>query len=290
MRVIPSEVQDKLDTGLSTFACCWKLTRSDGVQMYFTNFHEDIVLGGNTYESNTAVVPSTLKQTNSSSIDNMTISGILRSVKITVKDILAERYDFAEIEFFLVDYKNLEAGPFASIIGHFGEIQSKGNQFETELRLLSQRFTQKITEVTSRDCRVNIFGDPVRCQFDVDSVTFSSSVGSGSVPTRSTFRGTGTNVTGKPDKYFARGKLVWTSGDNSGIVCDVKAFTTGTGEIELQREMRYDIVVGDTFTISAGCDRRFETCRDKWNNVENFQGEPGMRGWDYMVRSATQDD
>jgi uncharacterized phage protein (TIGR02218 family) len=168
-------------------------------------------------------------------------------------------------------------------VGSFGEIQAKGHQFETELRLLIQRLAQKVVEVTSRDCRVNEFGD-ARCGFNAASVTWNSAVSSAITPTRSLFRGTGINVTSKPTGYFARGKLVWTTGDNVGIECDIKASTTGTGEIELQKEMRYDIKVGDRFTITAGCDRRFETCRDKFGNVINYQGEPHIRGTDYMVR------
>lgn len=288
LRTIPIAVQAKLDDGLSTFACCWKLTRKDGTIMRFTNFHDDLIVSGETYKANTAIVPSTLKQTNSVSIDNLTISGILRSVDITVQDILAERYDFAQVEFFLVDYKNLAAGPFARCAGSFGEIQAKNLGFETELRLLVQKLTQKVVEVTSRDCRVMEFGDS-RCGFNAASVTWTSTVSNATVPTRSVFRGTGTNITGKSTGYFANGKLVWTSGNNIGLKCDVKFSTTGTGEIELQKSLRYDIQVGDQFTITAGCDRRFETCRDKFNNVANYQGEPHIRGTDYMVRTVIQD-
>jgi uncharacterized phage protein (TIGR02218 family) len=288
MRLLPMAVQTKLDGGLSTFACCWKLTRKDEVVMRFTNFHDDLVVSGQIYKANTAIIPSTLKQTNTTSVDNMTVSGILSSVDITVRDILAERYDFAEIEFFLVDYKNLAAGPFTSAIGSFGEIQAKGHSFETELRLLIQRLVQKVVEVTSRDCRVTEFGDS-RCQFNAASVTWSSTVSSATTPTRSLFQATGTNVTAKSTGYFARGKLTWITGDNAGINCDVKASTNGTGEIELQKQLRYDVQIGDQFTITAGCDRRFETCRDKFNNVLNYQGEPHIRGTDYMVRSVVRD-
>lgn len=288
LRTIPASVQSKLDSGVSTFACCWKLTRQDGVVMRFTNFHSDLIVGGNTFKANTAIVPSTLKQTNTPGIDNMTVSGIMSSVDITVKDILSGRYDFASVELSIVDYLDTEEGFFATISGSFGEIQSKNKEFETELRTLIQRLTQKIVEVTTRDCRVIEFGDE-RCQYNANSVTWNSSVSGSMSPTRYSFRGSGSDVTGKPDKYFSRGKLIWTSGDNEGIKSEVKDFTGGTGLIELQRELKYDIQVGDEFTITAGCDRRFETCRDKFNNVINYQGEPFIRGTDYMIRTVVRD-
>lgn len=255
--------------------------------MYFTNFHEDLLVDGDTYLANTAIVPSTLKQTDTITTDNLTVSGILSSVEITVKDILGGRYDFASVRFFIVDYLDLASGPFAEVSGTFGEIQAKGNSFETELRLLIQQLLQKVVEVTTRDCRVHEFAD-ARCALNVATYTFTSSVGASPAPTRYSFMGTGTDITGKVDHYFRRGKLTWTSGDNIGIICDVKESTTGTGLLELQRELRYDVQIGDTFEVVAGCDRRFETCRDKFSNVVNYQGEPHIRGTDYMVRAVVQ--
>jgi hypothetical protein len=32
--------------------------------------------------------------------------------------------------------------------------------------------------------------------------------------------------------------------------------------------------VGDAFVATRGCDRQFSTCRDVFNNVKNFRGEP----------------
>jgi uncharacterized phage protein (TIGR02218 family) len=46
------------------------------------------------------------------------------------------------------------------------------------------------------------------------------------------------------------------------------------------------IEAGDTFTVSAGCDKRFETCREKFANALNFRGFPHMPGNDFVAGYA----
>ena len=40
---------------------------------------------------------------------------------------------------------------------------------------------------------------------------------------------------------------------------------------------------GDTFTVTAGCDKRFATCRDRFDNAVNFRGFPHIPGNDFVV-------
>jgi hypothetical protein len=41
----------------------------------------------------------------------------------------------------------------------------------------------------------------------------------------------------------------------------------------------YD-VTGDSYTMTEGCIRSLTMCRDRFNNVVNFNGEPWLRGPD----------
>ncbi|NCB04172.1 MAG: hypothetical protein EOM69_01445, partial [Clostridia bacterium] len=38
------------------------------------------------------------------------------------------------------------------------------------------------------------------------------------------------------------------------------------------------IAVGDDFTVTAGCDKRAETCSGKFSNIANFRGFPHIPG------------
>ena len=58
--------------------------------------------------------------------------------------------------------------------------------------------------------------------------------------------------------------------------------------MELWQAMAEPIVVGDAFTISAGCDKRFSTCRDRFDNAVNFRGFPHMPGNDFALSYPVQ--
>ncbi|MBP0714808.1 DUF2163 domain-containing protein [Burkholderia sola] len=83
--------------------------------------------------------------------------------------------------------------------------------------------------------------------------------------------------------YFAYGNVTWTSGANIGLSGPVK--TSAVGSVTLGMPMPNPIQVGDTYTIVAGCDKQFGTCRDRYNNVVHFRGEPYVPGPDTILRA-----
>jgi uncharacterized phage protein (TIGR02218 family) len=85
------------------------------------------------------------------------------------------------------------------------------------------------------------------------------------------------------DGWFAGGVLTWETGSNAGRSIEVKAWTQSTGQIELFLPMGYAIQVGDVFRIHPGCDKRLDTCIDRFANVLNFRGEPYVPGQDALM-------
>jgi uncharacterized phage protein (TIGR02218 family) len=76
--------------------------------------------------------------------------------------------------------------------------------------------------------------------------------------------------------------LTWTSGANAGLKAHVKT-QTQSGVISLWLPAGAAIDIGDAFTVTAGCDKRFDTCRSKFSNASNFRGFPFMPGNDFAV-------
>ena len=56
------------------------------------------------------------------------------------------------------------------------------------------------------------------------------------------------------------------------------------------RRWRGDIAAGDTFTVTAGCDKLFSTCQAKFANAVNFRGFPHMPGNDFVLSYARAGD
>jgi len=40
--------------------------------------------------------------------------------------------------------------------------------------------------------------------------------------------------------------------------------------------------------VTAGCDKRFDTCRNRFNNAVNFRGFPHIPGNDFVIRYAVE--
>lgn len=93
----------------------------------------------------------------------------------------------------------------------------------------------------------------------------------------------------RPSGFFNAGSLTFTSGANSGRRIEVLRHVRNEfgDHVELWQPMVAEILPGDGFTISAGCDKHFETCRDRFANIANFRGFPHMPGNDFALSYPT---
>jgi uncharacterized phage protein (TIGR02218 family) len=92
------------------------------------------------------------------------------------------------------------------------------------------------------------------------------------------------------DGWFTNGKLTFTSGANNGRSMEVKRHGVSSlgVSIELWQPMSETIAVADAFSIAAGSDKQFQTCKTKLDNAANFRGFPYMPGNDAIVSVASQ--
>ena len=58
------------------------------------------------------------------------------------------------------------------------------------------------------------------------------------------------------------------------------------GNISLALPMPFDVLIGNSYSMHAGCDKNFETCINKFSNAVNFRGEPHVPGLDKMLETA----
>jgi len=82
--------------------------------------------------------------------------------------------------------------------------------------------------------------------------------------------------------YFDYGLITMTSGASAGLSMEVKAYSPGT--ITLQLQLPHGAGAGDTYTMIAGCGKRFyEDCVARFDNGPNFRGEPHVPGMDRLM-------
>lgn len=282
MRSIPPALQARLNSGVTTLAQVWKLTRRDGVIAGFTDHDCDLVIGGVTYRAGTGLAASEATSRFDLSVDGGDIAGALDDDILTDADLAAGRYDAAQVETWLVDWSDTSLRVLTAR-GTLGEVKREGSAFIAELRglaaLLSQESGRLYTARCSADlgdgkCRINLAGwQGTGAVEALEGVSMFSASGLGAFA----------------DDLFTAGRLTWTSGGNAGLAMEVKQHRVTPGHVRLSlwQAMAEPIAIGDAFTVTAGCDKTLATCRDRFGNVDNFRGFPDIPGNDFVMSYPT---
>ena len=284
MRSIPTALQDKLDAGVTTLCRCWLIMRNDGLTQGFTDHDEDVALGAVICRAGTGLSGSEAVQTFGLAVDGSELSGALADDSLNEDDLAAGRYDAAAVELWLVDWSE----PSLSVLlakGTLGEVKREGNAFTAEVRGLTDRLAQDTGRLYTTTCSADL-GDS-RCKIDLTNAAYRGSGAVAVVSATSTFTASG--LDGFDDGWFTAGKLTFTSGANAGLAVEVKNHGKGVAvTFDLWQAMPQPIAAGDAFTVTAGCDKRFQTCHDKFNNVVNFRGFPHIPGNDFVISYPVQ--
>lgn len=279
MRAILPALQAKLDGGVTTFCRCWIIRRNDGVELGFTDHDQDMRLGDVTCIAGSGLTGSEATQKLGLAVDTSEIAGALADEALNERDLAAGRYDGAAVETWLTDWSE----PRLRVLlakGTVGEVRREGAAFTAEIRGLSERLSQQSGRLYTPACSADL-GD-ARCQIDLINPLFR---GAGKVTSSgSTSTLTASGLDNFEDGWFTAGKLTFTSGANAGLCVEVKRHQkTATVSLSLWQPMPEPIILDDEFIVTAGCDKRFQTCHDRFNNVVNFRGFPHIPGNDFVV-------
>jgi uncharacterized phage protein (TIGR02218 family) len=261
---------------VTELATCWTITRRDAVVLGFTDHPTDLTIGGIVYQAALGYSATDVSTSADLDVDNLNLQGFIDSPSITEPDLMAGVWDYAEVEIFEVITSDLAAGIRRLRRGRIGEVALGRSVFETELRGLSQAFTQQLCELTSPTCRA-VLGD-ARCGVDLVPLTVTGTITSITSP-RAWTDSTRAEAAG----YFTFGRLTWTSGANAGYSMEIKTHAAA-GLMTMQLPMPYALTVGDAYSLQPGCDKLLATCKVKFNNVLNFRGEPHVPGTDRLFR------
>ena len=283
MRNIPAALQAKLDSGVTTLAQAWKLIRRDGVVSGFTDHDRDLVIDGVTYRAGTGFGASEASSRFDLSVDGGEIAGALDGEALTEADLAAGRFDAATIETWLVDWSDVSLRVLTAR-GRLGEIRREGTAFTAELRGLADLLSQESGRLYTAKCGADL-GD-ARCRVAIGHPTLRGSGTVAVVLGTSMFAAEGLGA--YADGLFSAGRLTWTGGGNAGLAVEVKQHTVdGEVTLSLWQAMPEPVAAGDPFTVSAGCDKRFATCRDRFGNADNFRGFPHIPGNDFVMSYPT---
>lgn len=280
MKTLPAGLQTFLNSGETTMAHCWRVTRTDSIVQGFTEHDDDLFFGGTLFKASSGFTASQIESSLGLSVDNLNAEGALDSDTINENDLAAGRYDDALVELFWVNWSDVSQRILLSK-GNIGQVKRGELAFSAELRSQTNRLQQRTGRSYQRSCDA-ILGDG-RCKFNVASVTSSGTVSSVEDNRRMTVSGLSNNTQG----FYSFGVLTFTSGLNDGLRFEVKAHSPGV--IVLWERPPFQVGVSDTFSVVAGCDKDIATCHSKFSNTLNFQGFNLIPGNDFLTRYATRD-
>jgi len=276
---LSDDMQAHLASGVTTLCRAWAVTRVDGTQLGFTDHDGDLTFDGIVFRADTGLTALALQQGTGLSVDNTEAMGALSDGAITEADVNAGRYDGAEVRCWLVNWADV-AQRALQFRGSIGELRRTGGAFEAELLGLTDQLNRPMGRVYQRPCAA-VLGDGV-CRKDLTEAGYQAEVVVTGIEANVLWFET---VPGFDDSWFQRGVLEVLTGEAAGLKGMIKQDVQGASgrEITLWSVLGAQVAVGDSVRLTAGCDKRMETCRFKFNNLANFQGFPDIPGNDWTV-------
>lgn len=276
-KAIPAGLLSNYQSDSPTVAWAIKITRTDDAVYGWTSADRDATIDAVIYESAPGLSVASFASSAGLAVDNSELTVLADDTIITRADILAGRWNNAAYLLFKYDWTDVSAGEEVISAGFLGELHPRSGAYVAELRALQQYLQQPVGAASTKTCRARL-GDAM-CMVDLGGWTETGTITS--VTSKQVF--TDSSRT-EADDYFGEGILTWTAGLNTGLSQKVKTYASDTFTLSLP--MIFDVQIGDTYSVIAGCRKRLdEDCATKFSNELNFQGEPHRPTVDELTSS-----
>lgn len=271
----------------TTRARAWALTRRDGRVLGFTDHDRDLGFDGIAFRAGTGMTARAIVAGTGLSVDNTEAAGALTDAGLTEGDILAGRYDGADLTVWEVDWTD-PAQRRVLFRGALGEITRAGGAFKAELRGLTEPLAKSGGRVFGALCPA-VLGDAA-CGVDLDAPGYGQEATLLAVAED----GAILDIPLLPDfaaDWFVDGVVRFLDGAAAGLAALVRR-EEWRGEalrLHLWTAPGAAPAPGDRLRLTAGCDKRIETCRVKFANTLNFRGFPHVPREDWLMATPRAD-
>ena len=278
MKTLPTALAAHIATRDTTLATALRITRTDGQVFGFTTHDLDDTVAGVTYLADPGLDVSDIVLSADAAVGNLQLTTLHDGTTFTLADVLGGVWRNAAFLIFRYNWANPADGIDILLTGTVGEFELKRNTIVAELRDFRQYLQQSVGDASSKTCRARL-GDG-RCAKDVAAYTHTGAL-TGVTSNLAVTDSARSEVAG----WFDEGEITFTSGANAGRAVKIKSFAGGVFTLALP--VFAPLAIGNSYTAVAGCRKRLaEDCRDKFDNVLNFVGEPHRMGVNSLTKSA----
>lgn len=267
----------------------WKIMRRDGVAYRYTTHNEKMRLFGEEYLPCDSLSSSAFESaiiTGSGSGGDVEITGIVSATGLTESDMAMGLLDGANVLVYQVSWNpENPVGSKQLARGIISETKQNGTSYTATMTSAAVLLDQTpMLDLYSPQCRYRVGISP--CPANLAAVTHSGTVTAAVAPT---IMGNGDikqffdSSLYQANGYFDQGFLTWTGGANAGLTSDVKSYSSANGLVTLWLKMPNPIAVGDTYTMSPGCNKSMSDHSTKFGlAAASFGGQPGLPGKDWL--------
>lgn len=259
---------------LLCLAFCWRLDRRDGVTIGLTSHDRDLSAHGLLYRAAPGLTPSSIARGAGLDAEDMDLKGALTSDAISAADLEAGRWDGAALRLHLTGWDAPGALWLELARGELGAVERAGDAFTVELRGPASALEAPVAPETSPTCRAEL-GD-ARCRVDLAPLRRIATLAGGEGDVLTIAGG------GLAADHWRFGRMRWLTGRNAGFTRLIRAHDAAS--VTLDDPPPFADAPGALVELTQGCDRRMESCANRFANAANFRGEPNLPGNDLLSR------
>jgi len=254
----------------------YTFTLIDGSIYYFTSADINISYGGNTYLSIAGMEKNNYKLVKGTSVDSLSISIFpdLLNSNILINGIpLAQAAVNGALDgalctlnrTFMPTWGDTSGGVVKLFSGKVSTITGDRTYIQIDVKSMLEYFNIQMPKNLFQAPCSHILYD-TGCSLSQSSFTTNF--------TLSTLIDNKNIATGlaNANGYFTSGVLTCLTGVNAGAKRSISNYSGGTATVAYA--FNNNPQSGDTFSISAGCDKTMTTCKNKFNNFINYRGMP----------------
>lgn len=270
------------DAETTTIARAWAVGRADGMVLGFTDHDAPLTFEGIAFRPEAGMTAQALVQGLGLAIDNTEAQGVLSDDALTAADLDAGRWDGAEVRLWEVDWTAIDNRRLV-FRGSLGEISHTSGAYRAELRGLAEALNRPQGRVYHARCSA-LLGDR-QCRFDTAREGYHVEGRIGSIAEGGA-RLVLSEVPGFEAGWFEHGQVRFLDGAAAGLSGWIKIDAVpraGVRGIDLWTAPGAVPAVGDRVRLIAGCDKRSDTCRMKFQNFLNFRGFPHLPPEDWLI-------
>lgn len=257
---------------VTSIAFCWIAERSDGAGLALTSHDQAMIVDGMLFQPDPAITQASITRELGLASHASEVSGAMSSDAISAEDLTLGRWDGASLVQIVVSWEAPAEPPNTLLKGSIGEVSISDESFTADLRGAAALLDRPICPLTSPECRAEL-GDR-ECRVDLAGRTRRLRVTASA--------GNSLTLDGAVDDRYSFGRFRFLGGANCGWASAILAIHGNV--IRLRDVPRAPVEDGCRIELREGCDKRLETCSQRFANAVNFRGEPHLPGNDLLTR------